>query len=164
VSFLTFTVEGEPRPKQRPRLLRNGRAYTPQETVDYERMVRASATDAVRLYEARSGSKWPTTGAGYRVVVVIYTHRRGGSTRGDVDNYAKSVLDGMSGRVRKGIVGPVCDDDSDVWNLHTVRLRTPAGCSSLAMVHVYVEDPPADADRWCRLFYGYAPATTASAT
>lgn len=35
-----FTVLGEPRGKQRPRMTRNGHAYTPAETVQYENLVR----------------------------------------------------------------------------------------------------------------------------
>ena len=35
-----FTVYGEPRGKGRPRFTRNGQAYTPAETAQYERMVR----------------------------------------------------------------------------------------------------------------------------
>ena len=35
-----FTVLGEPRGKQRPRMTRNGHTYTPAETVQYENLVR----------------------------------------------------------------------------------------------------------------------------
>lgn len=35
-----FTVLGEPRGKQRPRVTKSGNAYTPSETVQYENLVR----------------------------------------------------------------------------------------------------------------------------
>lgn len=37
---VTFTVPGQPRGKQRPRLARGGNTYTPRETVAYEKEVR----------------------------------------------------------------------------------------------------------------------------
>ena len=44
---IKFTIPGPPKGKQRPRICRvNGRsmAYTPKETIEYERLVRASYT------------------------------------------------------------------------------------------------------------------------
>ena len=35
-----FTILGEPRGKQRPRMTRNGHTYTPAETVQYENLIR----------------------------------------------------------------------------------------------------------------------------
>ena len=37
---VSFTVPGEPVAKGRPRVTRNGHAYTPKKTVDYENLVR----------------------------------------------------------------------------------------------------------------------------
>lgn len=36
----TFIVEGRPKPKQRPRVVRGGRAFTPKETLEAEQKIR----------------------------------------------------------------------------------------------------------------------------
>jgi Holliday junction resolvase RusA-like endonuclease len=38
--LVKFIIPGEPQPKQRPRVLKSGHAYTPKETVNYEKLVR----------------------------------------------------------------------------------------------------------------------------
>lgn len=78
-----FTVIGQPVPKGRPRFFK-GVAVTPQRTRDYERHVRNVAA----LYCAH----WDRTGA-YRVTLEFIGPR----LIGDLDNYAKAVLDGMNG-------------------------------------------------------------------
>lgn len=40
-----FTVPGEPRPKQRVRVCRNGHSYTPKETIEYEKLARKCFQD-----------------------------------------------------------------------------------------------------------------------
>lgn len=42
---LKFTVPGDPRGKQRPRVTRAGIAYTPKETVNYENLVKVAFTE-----------------------------------------------------------------------------------------------------------------------
>lgn len=86
---ITFTVEGTPVPKARARVV-NGRAYTPKKTVQFEKAVAAKAFEAV--YNAR----WEKgKGAEYEVSIVVYRKDK----RGDIDNYAKAVLDGCNGVV-----------------------------------------------------------------
>ena len=40
---ITFEVLGQPIAKQRPRMARNGRVYTPSKTVAFERLIRSIA-------------------------------------------------------------------------------------------------------------------------
>jgi Holliday junction resolvase RusA-like endonuclease len=40
MNHIFFTIPGEPKGKQRPRVTRTGHAYTPQETVVYENLVK----------------------------------------------------------------------------------------------------------------------------
>lgn len=48
MAFITFTVPGEPRGKQRPRTPPNGgRPYTPQQTLSYENLVGWHAKEAM---------------------------------------------------------------------------------------------------------------------
>jgi Holliday junction resolvase RusA-like endonuclease len=80
---VTFTVLGEPRSKQRPRVTRYG-TYTPKETLEQEAKFR---TEWLRLDEARFD---------YQVVIDIVFYN-GTKHRRDIDNMAKLVLDGLNG-------------------------------------------------------------------
>ena len=78
-------IPGRPVPKARPRLGVRGRkayVYTPPQTVEYERMV--------GLVAKATGCK-PTYGPVF-VALDIYTRRKM-----DLDNVAKSILDGLNG-------------------------------------------------------------------
>jgi len=75
-------VPGEPVPKARPRLGRGGRWYTPSRTRDYEQRVG---------WEARIAGARPVEGdVAVRIVVR-------GPRRFDLDNVAKTILDGLRG-------------------------------------------------------------------
>lgn len=42
---INFVIPGNPQPKQRPRVCRNGNTYTPKETVAYEKLIRKCYKD-----------------------------------------------------------------------------------------------------------------------
>ena len=73
---VAFTIEGEPRSKQRPRVAR-GRAYTPKETVE------AYWAASEHLFEER--------------VVVSIDFFNGNRRRRDIDNMVKLILDALNG-------------------------------------------------------------------
>lgn len=83
-TVFSFCVEGPPVPKGRPRFC-NGKVTTPQVTRDYERVVHT-------VCSLRRPPNWSADGE-FRVGLRIYVKR----STGDLDNYAKSVLDGMQG-------------------------------------------------------------------
>lgn len=83
--MVKITVPGRPVPKGRPRLGMNGRkayVYTPPETKEYEKLVgwvaKATGCKPVKIPVA--------------VVLDVYIKRKL-----DVDNIAKSILDGLNG-------------------------------------------------------------------
>lgn len=78
-----FTVPGRPVPKQRPRAGRNGRIYTPKKSREYEKAVARAA---------RPVFKEPYRGP-VSLQVQVYLSRPGG----DLDNYIKSIQDGLNG-------------------------------------------------------------------
>jgi Holliday junction resolvase RusA-like endonuclease len=98
MTTITFTVDGQPLPKQRPRIA-NGHAYTPQKTKAWEALVQAEAWIAMQGRYALA-----------RDVAVTMVFRRHGSRRADCDNLQKSCLDGMN--------GVVYEDDSQIVQLH----------------------------------------------
>ena len=85
----TFTVQGEPRSKARPRFsTRNGRvvAYTPRDTKTAEDRYRVAYLQAARAIETDPF-------AAFTVEATFYC---GTKQRRDVDNMLKAVLDGLN--------------------------------------------------------------------
>ena len=91
----TFEIPGPPVPKGRPRRSPDGHWYTPKRTTDYEEAV-AWAAKAARLELV------PGVAYGVKIDLYLSTYKR------DVDNIAKSLLDGLQ---RLG----------DGWNDNQVR-------------------------------------------
>lgn len=88
----SFTIPGRPVPKERPRMGRGRRVFTPARTKEYEHFVGNSCRAALAAWNL-GGRDWQT-GATYKVEVTCYFKR--GNTP-DCDNLAKSILDGMNG-------------------------------------------------------------------
>ena len=98
----TVSIPGLPIPKGRARHGANGNVYTPAQTVDYESKVGWCGRQAMK---ARKPSR-----ARLAVVIDLY----GEDIKvGDVDNYAKSILDGLNKIVYV--------DDKQVDDLHIRR-------------------------------------------
>ena len=129
VHDLNFTVPGQPIGKGRPRFTRQGRAYTPSRTKDYEDLIRAAATEAMRelnqepamlpcvmkiLAEFEIPKSWPK----YKREAA--QQGKGGYKPGkpDIDNIAKAVLDGCNGIAYK--------DDSLVYRLEIEKTYAAA--------------------------------------
>jgi len=80
--MVTFVIPGRPVPKQRPRLGKQGQIYTPRETKAYEQTVSRVG---------RQVFKNPYDGPVILQVKVYLT-----AARGDLDNYIKSIQDGLN--------------------------------------------------------------------
>ena len=110
-----FLVPGKPTPKQRARKGKGGRWYTPKATADYERLVGLCGLRARATWTVDAGEPWPM-GAAYEVQMRIVPATR---RRLDVDNVAKSILDGLN-RV-------LWSDDSQVVKLTVERAEPSRG-------------------------------------
>jgi Holliday junction resolvase RusA-like endonuclease len=91
----SYVVEGKPRVKQRPRMTKTGRTYTPKETLEAEQNIR----------DQYDGPKFE------QPVQVTITYNKDcqeitieeiewpndSKVRGDVDNLIKCTLDGLTG-------------------------------------------------------------------
>jgi Holliday junction resolvase RusA-like endonuclease len=84
-------------------MTRTGGVYTPKTTVDYEKLVATAWNDKYGML-ALNGR--------LRVTINIYTDRH---AKQDVDNLAKSILDGMQR------AGAFADGDHQVYSLGVVK-------------------------------------------
>ena len=103
---ICITVPGRPVPKGRPRLGVRGRkafVYTPERTKAYEETVG---------WHARAAVQGDALECPVAVVIDLYLY---GKQRIDVDNCAKSILDGMN--------KIVYTDDNQVVDLRVRKLR-----------------------------------------
>lgn len=121
---LTFHVDINPVPKGRPRFSKVGgfmRSYTPKKTSDYETEVRTQA----QAMMTREPLETPVAVYLYFRLPIpkSYTKKRSeaclnGSERPtkkpDIDNLAKSVLDGLN--------GVIWHDDSQIVSLHLTKV------------------------------------------
>jgi len=86
-----------PKAKQRPRMTRTGRTYTPTQTKEYEQSI-ADAYSGVLFAKGPlhvtlifDNDKTEIT------IQSVQDESNPSKLRGDIDNYAKSVLDGLNG-------------------------------------------------------------------
>jgi Holliday junction resolvase RusA-like endonuclease len=88
VTTLVFVVPGHAQGKQRPRLGKGGRVYTPPATRRYEQHV------ALAFLAASKGRKRSTyTGPVELHIACTFSDHR----RRDLDNVIKAILDGLNG-------------------------------------------------------------------
>lgn len=117
---LKFNVIGKIQPKQRPRFVRKGayiQTYTPEPTLKYQKLVADS-------YCEKYGNLKPLTGALIVEINAFFNVPKSYSKKkkaelmgkpntqhnGDIDNVAKSILDGLNGLA--------WEDDTIVYDLH----------------------------------------------
>lgn len=94
-------IDGKPHPKERPRVVKaTGVVYTPQRSQEAEKQIAAAWT-------AKKGPLFPKgtklklsmffTEDGTSLVVTPLEYEDRVSIRGDIDNYVKTVMDGLNG-------------------------------------------------------------------
>ncbi len=123
--MVQFHIDGEPVPKGRPKFSQVGgfmRTYTPKKTTDYENTVRAAAQAAMGVTDLLE------TPVGVYLYIRLpipqsYSKKRREAClsgiekpakKPDIDNLAKSVLDGMNGVIWK--------DDAQIVSLHVTKV------------------------------------------
>ena len=123
---LKFNVIGKIQPKQRPRFVKRGayiQTYTPEATLKYQKLV-------ADCYLEEYGNLKPLTGALIVEIGVFFNVPKSYSKKkrkelygkpntqhnGDIDNVAKSILDGLN--------GVAWDDDTIVYDLHITKWYT----------------------------------------
>ena len=100
--MIDVVVEGRPVPKERPRVA-NGRAFTPRATSRYEDTIAWTVKGKYPGLKVDADKNW----------CVAVTFVLGDRRKRDLDNLAKSVMDGLN--------GVVYQDDSQVVKLKAAK-------------------------------------------
>lgn len=90
----TVVINERPVPKGRPRLGRRGRVFTPEKTLMAEAVIR-EAWDGPK-FEGPVSIKVVFSPTGTEVTVMEYDGTQS-KLRGDIDNYVKTLMDGLNG-------------------------------------------------------------------
>ena len=114
--MLTFKVEGNCVPKQRPRKGKGGQFYTPKRTLDYEEKVRVAAL----AKKARPSDK---------VVMLKCRFHFDDRRNRDLDNCVKSVSDALN--------GVAWDDDAQICHLHAHKYYNHQGGYTEVIIDYY---------------------------
>lgn len=130
-----YSVYGIPQGKGRPRFTRQGRAYTPKKTMDYEEEIRLMAQKAMGSTELLETPVSVYVYCNFPVPQSYSKKRTEACLKGserptkkpDLDNIAKAFCDAMNGVVYK--------DDSQVVSLHVTKRY-----DAIASVHVCVRE------------------------
>ena len=121
---VTFTIDGDPVPKGRPRFARRGQfvqTYTDAKTIDYETHVAMKARQAIGASEPLQGALTVFMYLRYAIPASYSKRRKEGCLRGlefpkkvDIDNVYKSITDAMNGIVYA--------DDSQITEAHITKV------------------------------------------
>lgn len=121
---VTFTVDGDPVPKGRPRFARRGQfvqTYTDAKTIDYETQVAMRARHAIGSTKPLEGALSVFLYLRYTVPASYSKKRKEACLKGveypkriDIDNVYKSVTDAMNGIVYL--------DDSQIVEAHIKKV------------------------------------------
>ena len=114
-----FTIPVAPKTKQAVRFTKKGRAFQPQGVVDFENSVKEFCAEYMQKQNVaqltqplRVNIKLRKNSIGVTLTHIDDPDQYKTEVRGDVDNYAKAILDGLQGE--GGIIG----NDRQVWELH----------------------------------------------
>jgi Holliday junction resolvase RusA-like endonuclease len=121
---VTFTVDGDPVPKGRPRFARRGQfvqTYTDAKTIDYETQVAMRARHAIGSTKPLEGALSVFLYLRYAVPASYSKKRKEACLKGleypkriDIDNVYKSITDAMNGIVYL--------DDSQIVEAHIKKV------------------------------------------
>ncbi len=107
VDGVTVFVPHKPVPKGRPRMTRRGRVFTPKRTLDAETLVAEAWGDNPK-FTGNVGIVMLLGSDG--TLITVFPHEASTQKlRGDIDNYVKTIMDGLNGKA--------WDDDKQVTYL-----------------------------------------------
>ena len=137
VNSATFEITGQPVAKQRPRMTRNGRVFTPAKTVAFERVVRGIAAPyfPAPFHGPVKVTVWATFAPpkSWTNKKTAANMNRPHIQRPDIDNIAKAVCDSLNGVAFK--------DDSQIAAIEARKVWGPIA-RTVVSVEAITEQPP----------------------
>jgi Holliday junction resolvase RusA-like endonuclease len=141
VRTFTFVVRGKPRGKGRPRFAKTGHAYTPRETVEYEREIATLCKQAmngappiegpIALHIAVIKPIPKATPKAVRAKMVFAEIRP--INKPDLDNVLKAVMDGCNGVAYM--------DDKQIVNVNAAAYYGDEPCVIVSVTEINTEVP-----------------------
>ena len=116
---------GKVQPKQRPRVFR-GRAFTPKETAQYEKLVREWAS---LIYGKKPSEKAVKVNMTFYMQKAKTNKKTFHTQTPDIDNLAKSVCDGINGIILK--------DDCQIVELNLTKVFAEIDCQPYVSVQIF---------------------------
>ena len=89
----SFTVQGTPKVKERPRVLKSGKTYTPKSTAEYEKAVAERYDGPVFTGPVKLEVCFESDRTTVRISSMDAEEKP--KLRGDIDNYLKALQDGL---------------------------------------------------------------------
>lgn len=114
-----FVIEGKPKVKGRPRFTKNGRAYTDAKTREAEQNIKDTYVESGGPIFTSPVSITVTLFNDRTEVVLEALDCEFSSLRGDIDNYIKSILDGLH--------DVAFGNDKIVQEIHAVKMPKIGG-------------------------------------
>ena len=114
-----FVIEGKPKVKGRPRFTRNGKTYTDAKTREAEQHIKDSYLESDGPIFTSPVSITVTLFNDRTEVIIEAMECEFSSLRGDIDNYIKSILDGLN--------DVAFGNDKIVQEIHAVKMPKIGG-------------------------------------
>jgi Holliday junction resolvase RusA-like endonuclease len=119
---ISFTVNGAPQGKGRPRMTNKGFVYTPKRTKEYERAIAMAAGSAMQAaMQDKAMGPVEVCIEVFGGIFPSWSYSRKRECFGepwcgtpDADNIAKAILDGCNGIIWR--------DDAQVWSLQVIKV------------------------------------------
>ena len=138
VNNATFEILGQPVAKQRPRMARNGRVYTPAKTVAFEKAVRSIAAPhfPAPLHGPVKVTVWATfqPPVSWTKKKTAANMNRPHTQRPDLDNIAKAICDSLNGLAYV--------DDNQVAAISARKIWGPTARTVVTVETITTEQPP----------------------
>lgn len=118
---VSFTVPGEPKGKQRPRVTRTGHAYTPQETTVYENLVKMEFCRQCPGIKF-DGQLRMTIKAHFAIAASVSLKKRNKMLVGEIRPTKKPDVDNITKIVADSLNKIAYNDDSQIVTVVTDKL------------------------------------------
>ena len=110
----SFYIEGRPHPKERPRMAKSGHVYTPPKTLEAEKKIAEAYTGPMYDCPVHVNLFFDIDGCAVSIEPLDIPADEVSKLRGDLDNYAKTVMDALN--------GVAWIDDKQVMKLTAIKL------------------------------------------